>query len=180
MWNSHPRKPEKDLRFSSQVLLYHSAEGGSRTHTRSKPRWILNPVRLPFRHFGRGFSTIGVAGRTSSQPSHRADQIGHCANRSPEQLEKINTPALGRAPVTVLSTPCGRKRDAAAIRQSVWAVGCQTRVLAKRGYGKRPIPRSPKHHSIHQPSSLWPASTLRSSGARSSPSCCNSQQQWRA
>ena len=30
----------------------YGAGGGSRTHTRSEPHWILSPARLPFRHSG--------------------------------------------------------------------------------------------------------------------------------
>ncbi len=61
----------KLLKFKSlrKAVICHSAEGGSRTHTRSKPRWILNPVRLPFRHFGCGVPTIELARRTSSLPN---------------------------------------------------------------------------------------------------------------
>ena len=46
-----------------------SAEGGSRTHTPSKGYGILNPARLPFRHFGiEGGDILGMSSCDASKP----------------------------------------------------------------------------------------------------------------
>ena len=50
------KKPRKNRGFEhvgeSLTTPEISTEGGSRTHTPSEGYWILNPARLPFRHFG--------------------------------------------------------------------------------------------------------------------------------
>ena len=38
--------------LSCDKSFYYGAEGETRTRTRGEPRWILSPLRLPFRHFG--------------------------------------------------------------------------------------------------------------------------------
>ena len=38
-----------------KVVFNIIAEGETRTRTRGEPRWILSPLRLPFRHFGKSW-----------------------------------------------------------------------------------------------------------------------------
>jgi hypothetical protein len=50
---------------------------------RGCPRWILSPLRLPFRHSGAGNSGVSLRAETNSEPPHHATRCRKAPSQPP-------------------------------------------------------------------------------------------------